>query len=237
MAEADWDAITDALSTAVVKRGVSTAYTVPNGGGSFIHGFRSLTTDSGLSALFVDLTNFNPVAGTKKGGSIRGCMKRYTAGTGYFPFIGLFVDKVSTASGYLIGLSDATSYKICLKKGAPTSLDETESTILRKSTAGFTDSGDTAAAWHHLRLDVLVNPHGETILSAYENDLDSYTVTSPTWAAIDGMADYTDDSLGALTGTSPHLQGFYAIFGHYTENSQGSVSLFDHMEAIRQTAP
>lgn len=238
MAEADFAALTNALDTDTVKRSVSAAFTRPNGGGSMVYGFRSLLATTGVSGLYVDLTNFNPITGTKKGGQITGCLKRYTSGSGYFPFIGLFVDKVYTASGYFIGLSDASSYKICLKKGSPTSLGESESTVIRKSTAGYTASGDSADAWFHLKLDVLVNPHGEVVLSVKRNDLGSNLVTAPSWAAIPGMDDFIDDSLGALMDdTGPHLQNFFAVYGHYTTNAQGSLSLFDHIVAQRQLAP
>ena len=82
-----------------------------------------------------------------------------------------------------------------------------------------------------------MNPHGEVVLDVFENDLSVNAVTSPSWAAIDGMAQYIDDSLGILSGSTPYLTGFYAVFGHYTSNLAGSVSLFDHLEVFRQTAP
>jgi hypothetical protein len=186
------------------------------------------------------LANFTPVGGGgNKGASIRAAMKRYTAQDGYAPFFGVVKGTDPTAEGYFLGLTEgASSYYLALKKGSPASgLDATESSILRKSTAAFTASGDTAEAWFHVRLDVLVNPNGDVVLSVKQNDLDSNPVTTTPAAAVTGMDDYIDDAVGILTGSTPHQNSFYIMFGHYTAASQGSVSLFDHIEVYRQTSP
>jgi hypothetical protein len=240
MAEADWTVMVgSALDTNDVPRGVTTAFTPPSGGGSFMYGFRSIVSTTGFAGLYCNLTNFAPFSGTLKGGSVRGVMKRYSSGANYAPMMGLLVGTdPTTAEGYMIGLSEATAYQIVVKKGSPAAgLDASSSSILRESTSSFTDVGDAAAAWFHLRMDVLVNPHGETVINVYRNDLSSYPIGgSFTWAAITGMDQYIDDSIGVLSGTLPHTTGFYAFFGHYTEGS-GTTSLFDHISVYRQTAP
>jgi len=240
MAEADWAELTGTnLDSGSVARGVTNAFTRPNGGGGFAFGYHSLGSDTGVAGYYVDLSNFNPVTGTKKGGSIRCAMKRYSAGVAYAPVMGFILGTdPTTSNGYLMGLSEASSYQIALRKGAPaTGMDATGSDILRASTSSFTTVGDAAAAWKHLRMDVLVNPHGEVVIDMMENDLDTNLVSAPVWAAIDGMDLYIDDALGILTGSLPHLTGFYAFFGHYTSNLAGAVSLFDQIEVHRQTAP
>lgn len=201
-------------------------------------GFRSGVSTTGFGGYYCNRTNYAPIAGTRKGGSIRMAMKRYASGALYAPIMGFMVGQdPTTAQGYMLGLSEASSYQIALRKGVPSAgLDPSASSILRLSTASYTAVGDSAAAWFHLRLDVLVNPHGETVLNVYRNDLNSYAVTSPTWAAIAGMDSYVDDSIGILTGSTPYLDGFYAFFGMYSEAS-GSMALFDHCELYRQTSP
>jgi len=240
MAEADWAELTGtALGSGEVARGVSNAFTVPNGGTAFVFGFRSLTSATGFAGLYVDLANFKPIAGTNKGGSIRAAMKKYAGPASSAPLIGLVKGTdPATAEGYLLGLSEGSSYYELLNKGVPSSgMDASGSSVLRTSTSSYTDTGDAASYWHHLRLDVLVNPHGEVVLNVYKNDLSAHAVTAPSWAAITGMGSYTDDSLGVLSGSLPFLDGFYAVFGHYTDNQSGAVSLFDHVEVLRQTAP
>lgn len=243
MAEADWSAITggSALDASSVARGVTTAFTKPLDGGSYIYGFRSLDTSSGVAGKYCALANFTPIGGgSNKGGSVRAAIKRYTAKDGFFPFFGLIKGTDPAEDGYFLGLTEgASSYYIALKKGSPASgLDSNESRILRVSSVPYTESGDAAAAWHHLRLDVLVNPSGDVIIDVYRNTLTSpYGVTNPSWQAIAGMSQFVDDSIGILSDETPYLNSFYAMFGHYTAASQGAVSLFDHIEVIRQTSP
>jgi len=237
MAQADWnDLSSPALDTSKVHRGVSTAFTPPSGGGSFIYAFKSLDTSTGVAGEYCKVSGAAPIPGTKKGGRMSAAIKRYSAGTGYAPFFGLMAGtNVQTSYGYFLGLSNDSSYKICLKKGLISAgLKEGDSDVLRKSTQGYTDSGDGTSGWFHLRLDVLVNPHGEVILSVKRN---TGSVTSPSWASIDGMDDYTDDANGILTGSLPYLQGFYFVFGHYTEGSSGATSFVDHIECFKQINP
>lgn len=244
MAEADWTLLGgggSALGTGAVARGATNGLTRPYGGGNFCHGFKALGTDTGFAGSYVNLANFVPIAGTKKGGSIRAAMKKYSSGTTYAPMIGLIAGtSVDSANGYLLGLSEGSSYNITLKKGfCATGLSLSDTGILRSSTLAYTAVGDAATTWLHLRLDVLVNPHGEVVLKVYQNDISdpADSVATPSWTAVTGMDTYIDDSIGILSGTTPVLDGFYAIFGHYTSNATGSTSLFDHIEVYRQTAP
>lgn len=239
MAEADWTILASpGLGSGDVARGVSMAFTPPSGGGSFVHGFRSITTTTGVAGYYYNSASFAPITGSKKGGSIRAAMKRYSATLGYAPFIGLIQGNNPNSPGYLLGLNDAATYKVVLNKTTPgAGLAASGSTMLRASADSYTAVGDAATTWFQLRLDVLVNPHGEVILNCYQNDLSLYSVASPTWTAIDGMSSYTDDSLGILSGSLPYLDSFYAVFGFYTNNSAGCVALFDYVEVSRQLTP
>jgi hypothetical protein len=172
------------------------------------------------------------------GGSISAAMKRYSSGTGYSPIMGLIVGNTQASLGYFLGLTNASSYKIALKKGAPnTGLEEDDTGILRTSTDSFTDTGDDSDAWFHLRLDVLVNPHNEVVLNVYQNDLSTNAVTAPSWTAVTGMSAYIDDSLGILTGSSPYTGSFYFFYGHWTNGGNGRVTLWDQIVIGKQTSP
>ncbi len=235
MAEADWTLVTNGLGVNDVRRGVTNGYTRPTGGGNFCFGYHSLVTTTGFAGYFVDLASYNPISGSCKGGSIRAAMKRYASGGNYAPMIGFVNSKdPNTAVGYILGLSEATSYQIALKKGSPAGgLDAASAEILRLSTLSYTTTGDALAGWFHLRLDILVNPHSETVLLVYGN---AGNVTAPTWVPVVGMDSFIDDSIGVLTGTVPITTGFYAIFGMYTEGN-GTIALFDQIEVYRQTSP
>jgi len=239
VAQADWSDLTGtALDSGAVARGVSAAFTPPRGGTAFVYGFNALGGGTGVAGKYLDLADFNPITGTRKGGSISAAIKRYSSGASYSPMIGFIKGTDPTAEGYLVGMSGATSAQIALKKGTPSSgLDPTGSDILRLSTAAWTDVGDDISYWHHIRMDVLVNPHGEVVVNVYSSPLTiANDVTNPSWTAVAGMAAYTDDSLGVLTGTVPHLEGFYPVICHYTA-AAGTTSLIDHAVVERQTSP
>lgn len=237
MGQADWTDLTGtALDSADVARGVASAFTVPYGGGLYVYGFRSIVSTAGFAGKYVNLAGFAPFSGTLKGGSIRAAMKRYSSNGDFAPMIGLIqgTDPAS-ATGYLLGLSSGSSYKVCLMKGIPgQDMVAGEDNILIESDEAYTDVGDSMDAWFHLRLDVLVNPHGEVILNVYTNALTNPpTVLAPTWVLLDT---FTDDPIGVMSGSLPVTDGFYGIFGLYTEES-GSTALFDHIEVWRQDAP
>lgn len=241
MAQADWSDLTGAaLGSGIVAKGVTSAYTVPSGGSNFTFALHAISGGSGVAGMYCDLSNFAPIAGSKKGGTISCAVTRYTSGTTCAPVFGLIKGTdPSSAEGYIVALTGETSYRVGLYKQAPASggYTSTGSALLRKSTEAFTDVGASSDSWKHLRLDVLVNPHSEVVLNVYENDLSSNTVTSPSWAAIGGMSQYIDDSVGKNTGVLPYLQGFYAFFGMYVNSNVGDMVLFDHIEVARQTSP
>jgi len=241
MAQADWSELTgSALVSGVVAKGVTAAYTVPNGGTLFTFALHAIASGSGVAGMSCALSGFAPITGSKKAGTISCAVSRYTSGTTCAPVFGLIKGTdPATAQGYLLALTSETSYRIGLYKGAPGSggFTSTGANLLRVSTEAFTDVGASADTWKHLRLDVLVNPHSEVVLNVYENDLATNAVTAPVWVAIGGMSQYIDDSVGKNTGSLPHLDGFYAFFGMYTNNNVGDMSLFDHIEVARQLTP
>jgi hypothetical protein len=230
--------VSPAIDTSDMVRGPSAAFTVAHAeAGSYVYGFRSIVSTTGFGGKYCNVAGANP-GGSLKGGSIRALMKRYASGGDYAPMIGVLNSTdPTTGEGYLLGLSAGTTYQVVLKKGTPASgLDPSSSSVLRASTASYTGVGDGAAVWFHLRLDVLVNPHGEVVLDVYSNDVANEGVDSPTWEAITGMDQYIDDSFGVLSGSNPIVDPLYFIFGVYSEDA-GSIAMFDHIQITRQTAP
>ena len=234
MGETNFSTLSGNLSAASVARGVSAGFTVPNGGSSYVFGYNSLDTSAGAVGYYCNETDFSPLvddAAAASGGSIRGAIKRGTSGgpTDFAPFFFIGLQAADTTStAYMLGLSDNSPYEILLAKTTPENgLDPSASTVLRASTATY--SPDT---WHHLRLDMIVNPNGDVVLNVFESDLSTYAVTSPTWAAITGMASFIDDALGVNSETVP-ITGGYVGFGFQTGNVQRR-GYFDHIEIFRQ---
>jgi hypothetical protein len=241
MASADWTILTDSLGAANVARGVTAGITKPNGGGSFVYGFNSKAIVDGAVGLHNNQANFAPMS---KGGSVRGAMKRSLGGgkTGFAPFLFICLGGSSVNdSGYLLGLGDDDPAHIVLRKGSiVTGLPDNAANpptndILMRSTETFEE--DT---WVHLRLDAIVQGSGDVLLQVFQNDLDSYTVSSPTWANITGMegpqypsiTGFVDDALGVNTGSAPYTSG-RGGFAFRVEDVTRRV-FFDHCEIARQ---
>jgi hypothetical protein len=237
MAEADWTTLTNGLTSANVRSGVSMAPDFEPPNGSFVYFYNVVGSTAGVAARRVSLTNFNPTA-YGKGGSLWACMRRWGSGlTGIYPFIA-FLDglDVATAQGYILGLTNETSSRLMLKKGAISgNLLSSDSGLLRIS------DGSYGASWHEPRLDLIVNPQGDVVLNVYNSDLETYEPGSEVWTVPSGMEMYVDDSGGILSGSPPLLgtspNGYYLVYGMYSEGSLARACLFDYMKVRRQLTP
>lgn len=238
MSSADWSALTGILGSSDAARGVTSGPTKPNGGGTFVYGINTLTNTPGGVALYATPqapnTNFNPLT---KGGDISLAMKRAPGGglTGFsvFAFIGLGGTAL-TDKGYLLGLSDGNPSHIELRKGAlniglpdeaanPTGTNK----ILRRSTEVV-----AVDAWVHLKLEMVFNTNGDVILNCYKSDLGANAVTAPVWAAIAGMASFTDDALGVNTGELPYTSGRVGFGGTFSDITRRVF--VDHLVVSKQ---
>lgn len=233
MAETDWGII--GSDAQYVRRGVTAGFTPPAGGGNFVFGFRSTVAEDNAVGLYYNTTNYNPLIdedSNATGGSVRGALQRYTSANALGFSVFLFMNlqgTTSAATGYLLGLSNNDPHEIMLAKTTISAgLDPTDTaTVLRSSSQTY-----NVGTWLHLRLDAIVNPNGDTVLKCFQNDLDTYDVDDPTWAAISGMDDYIDDSLGINASSNP-LAGGYAGFG-FESSIVSAHALVDHIEVYRQ---
>lgn len=234
MASSDWGVLANSLSTGVVDRGVTAGMAPPNGGGSFVYGFNSLSNTAGAVGLYTAQVNFSPMA---KGGRISGAMKRGQSGgpTNFSPFLFIGAQAAdTTANAYMLGLSDEEPSVIELRKGAlvgglPAGAVTVPPTngILRRSTSSFANN-----TYVHLRLDMVVNVNGDVILKVFQNDLAANSVAAPVWTAVPGIADFIDDALGVNSGSAAYTSG-YAGFGFQTKDITRRA-FFDQLEIARQ---
>ncbi len=233
MAESDWTVCSGSIATSALDHGVTNGLPRPNGGGSFVYGFNSLSVVSGAAALFCNQTNFAPTP-ANKGGSIRGAIKRVLSGgqTGFSPFlfIGLQGPAI-TDQAYVLGLSDAEPHAIELRKGAlnvgaPDS-PIGENGVLSRSSETF--DPDT---WLHLRIDMIVNLTGDVILKVLRSDLAVNPVSAPIWLPVPGLTDFVDDTLGINSGSAPFTSGRFG-FGMQVSDAARRAS-FDQIEVSRQ---
>ena len=236
MAASDWQTVINSLAVASLARGVTAGLTVPNGGGTHLFGWRSLTTGvTGVHAIRADQANFNPIPGNN-GGQIQMALQRTVGDPDSMATFGFFQaqnDDVNAGDAYIFGLAAGDPGNIVLRKGTlvgglPDDIVG-DSGILRKST-------DTVAVgtWVHLRLDVISNPSGDVILKMFQNDLDANPVTAPVWTAITGMDDFNDDVLGVNSGTPGLAAGGRAGVAFYMTTS-GVVGAADHVTIGRET--
>jgi len=238
MADTDWGDVSSILTSADLAFGVTGALTPPNGGGSFVYGYNSLDgTVSGAHAKFVDDTNFKPTgtgpANPDGGGSISGAIKRlplasYTGFTPYLFGCAQGSPPAATNAAYMIALSDESPYRIVLAKATlNTTLSAGSTSILGQSTAQYAIADDD---WHHVRLDVIVQPNGDVLLQAFASDLSANAVGSPSWAAIPGLSDVIDDRLQIETGSAPLLGGYWG-FGFALSEALNAGAAFDAIRA------
>lgn len=235
MSSTDWTDLTNSLSSVDVRRGVTGGATPPNGGGTFVYGMRSLAIVNGVVARKTNQVNFDPTP-SNKGGSIRGALQRGVSGgpAGFQPFlfIGAQGNDAAADKAYMIGLTDGDPFKIVLVKGALVNgipdVAPGAQGVLRRSTASF-----AIGTWLHLRLDMRVNLTGDVVLSVFRNDLNANAVTSPVWAAVAGLEQIIDDTLGANTGSLPFTEGRMGYGARFAD--VGRRVYFDHIESIRET--
>jgi hypothetical protein len=232
MAQADWTQLSLGLTSGALKQGVTNgAVARPNGGGNFVYGFNSVAVTPGSAGLFVNLTNFAPMA---KGCSIRGCIQRGVSGgpTNFAPYF--FVSLTGTTVGdrcYMLGLMDEDPHHIAFVKGVLAngipSASIGASGVWSKSTATY-----AAGTWLQLRMDVIVEPNNDVLIQFFQSDLGAHVCTAPSWGAITGMPNFLDDHLDVATGTDPLTSG-YGGFG-FTTKDVTRRGYFDQIEVWRQ---
>ncbi|OHD18818.1 MAG: hypothetical protein A2Y38_16445 [Spirochaetes bacterium GWB1_59_5] len=241
MSQANWNQLTGGLGATDVAHGATQLVAPTSGAGDWSYGFNSLTAVAGVVGWHVNLSNFDPML---KGGSIRGVFQRGVSPgpTGFSPmlFIGLQGSAVGS-QGYILGLSDAASFRIVLRKGALSGgipdVAPGTSGVLKRSANVFPQ-----ATWLHLRLDMIVNLTGDVILQMYRNDLALHPIGStPDWQiisgtaappAFNGTAAFLDDSLGVNSGSLPFVNG-RAGFAFQTAVATRRA-FFDELELERQ---
>ena len=244
MGQNDWNDLGGALSTATLARGVTAGISGPDGGNGYVYAYNSLDgTVTGAHGKFTDLTGFNPTGSLLSvpdgGGFITGCVQRVASpgNTGFTPMLFFCCQGGGSPTvndnAYLLGLSNASPYKIVLAKGTVASgieADGTGATILRSSSAEFNMSD---GLWHHLRLDCIVQPNGDVLLQCFYNDLDTNPIgTTPSWTAIDGMAEFIDDALQVNSGSAP-LWGGCAGYAFQVTNGLSRRGAFDAITVER----
>ncbi len=177
-------------------------------------------------------TNFNPLL---KGVDVMGAVNRGIANgnTGYSAFLFALLQGTAIGDvGYLLGLSDGDPSHIELRKGImsiglPDEAPGGSNKVLRRSTA-IVAPGDYA----HLRLEVVCNDSGDTILNCYQNDLSLNDVDAPDWQAIAGMDPYVDDVAGINTGTIPLVGGRAGYGGTFSGVTRRAY--FDYIRVAKQ---
>jgi hypothetical protein len=227
MANADWGTATGSASSSNIISGVSSG--IPVASGSFAFGFNSLVTTPGVVALYCAVSTFAPMA---KGGDISACIQRGLSGgpTNFAPFIFIGLTAPTTSdSGYLLGLGDGNPSHFILRKGALTGglPDVAPGTqgVLAQSVNTY-----AAQTYWQLKLEMVANANGDTIVNCYHSDLTQNPAAAPVWTAIPGMPSFVDDALGINSGSPPYTSGrvgFGMISGDISRRSYFDYIVID----------
>lgn len=234
MSSTDWTVATGSSGTGNIRRGPTDAppYGVPNGGGTFAHGFGSAVSTQEVVALFHNGSGFSPTA---KGGRVVGAMCRAGKGSDggnndlYCPLMFVNAQGVNISDeAYILGMTEEEPSRIILAKQALNlGLSPTTAGMIRLSTATF-----AKGTWVDLRLDVIEQPAGDVLLRVFQNaDLATNPVTARVWTAIAGMADFSDDKLGHATGSVPFTGGGRIGFGFFSRAASNRYAYFDQVTA------
>ncbi|MCP4568971.1 MAG: hypothetical protein GY841_15455 [FCB group bacterium] len=228
MSATDWAELDDSL--AGVHASETNGLGVPNGGGSQIFAFNSFDANQiGAAGRRCTIDDFVPMA---SGGRISGCVARLPSGanTGFSPLLFMSLSGTSVNdNAYILGLEDADPYRIVLLKGSPND-GIPDGTYLARSSTQYNMSDNL---WHHIRLDVIHQGSGAVTLEAFHSDLIANPCTAPVWTAIDGLAQFVDDAVGANTGTVPLIGGYTGFACAYMQ-SIATRGGFDHIRIERQ---
>ena len=236
MASADWTVLTDSLTSTSIARGVTAGLTPPNGGGSFVYAMNSLLSAVGVLGLYATPqapnVNFSPML---SGGDIRGAIQRgvggSTTGVAAMLFLGLGGNDVANL-GYILGLADGDPCHIELRKGSlalglPDENVGGPNKILARSSITVPEG-----TWMHLRLEMVCNGNGDTVLNCYMSDLTAHAVTSPVWTPIPGMSQFIDDPAGINSGSLPFVGGYAGFAARVTDATRRAY--FDQIQIAKQ---
>jgi hypothetical protein len=236
MASNDWVVLTDSLSGSDIAKGVTSGVARPTGGGTFCYVMNALTATVGGVGLYASPqppnTNFNPLL---KGCDISAAMQRGIANglTGYSAFIFALAQGTHiTDEAYILGLSEGNPCHIELRKGVmqnglPDEAPGGPNVVLARST-------DTieVGTWVHLRLEVVCNTSGDTVINCYRNMGD---VTSPAWTDIPGIPagpSFVDDVGGINSGSLPFAGGRAGFGGSFAGTTRRAY--FDQIKLLKQ---
>lgn len=236
MASNDWVVLTSSLSGSNVAKGVTSGVARPSGGGGFCYVMNALTANVGGVGLYASPqppnTNFNPLL---KGCDVSAAMQRGQANglTGYSCFIFALAQGTDiTDEAYMLGLSDGNPCHIELRKGVmqgglPDEAPLGPNVVLARST-------DTVAIgeWVHLRLEVICNVSGDTVINCFRNMGD---VTAPAWVDIPGIPagpSFVDDVAGINSGSLPFAGGRAGFGGAFAGTTRRCY--FDQFKLLKQ---
>ena len=134
----------------------------------------------------------------------------------------------------MLGLSDADPYKIVLAKGIISGGITADTADTKVLYSGSTEYNMSDGLWHHLSLEVIVQPNGDVLLKCKESNLSLYDINNPTWTNVSGFPTdgYIDDVLSINSGSIP-LYGGYAGFGFAVNNALNRRAAFDALQVSR----
>lgn len=242
MSKDNFSYLSGALVSPDVLDTTSHGFTPPNGGDSAVRVFRSTVATLGVAGEYYDEAGFNPTD-ADQGLLVQVAFKKKNTASadGYAPMIFIMLQgNAVTSSGYILGLTDSATPKLCLRKGQlsgglPSGAALGEQGVLRLSEATY-----ALDEWIHVQFQAVVNPGSDTVIQVKTNNLGAHSVLSPVWTYPAGMLDdslsfdatFVDDLAGVASGSPGYTTGRVGL-GMWT-NETSRVALFDALEITAQ---
>jgi hypothetical protein len=241
VSESNFTALSGSLGSPSVLNTVSHGPTPPNGASSGVRVFRSTVATLGVAGEYCNVSGINPT-NADQGIKVEIAFRKANLQSAdkYAPFLAIMLQGNSVSSqGYILGLTDSATPKLCLRKGQlsgglPASAAIGEQGVLMLSEATY-----ALGAWVHVQFQAVVNPGSDTVIQVKTNNLAVNAVGSPVWTYPAGMegnyafdATFVDDLAGAASGSPAFTTGRFAL-GMWT-NETNRIAHFDYQRLIIQ---
>ena len=242
MSQSNFTYLSGALVSPDVRDTTSHGFAPPPGGSSAVRVFNSTVATLGVAGEYYNVAGFNPTS-ANQGLKVQVAFKKKNAASAdkYAPMIFIMLQgNAVTSAGYILGLTDSATPKLCLRKGQLSGGLPAAAAVGEQGVLCLTEATYPLDEWIHVQFQAVVNVGSDTVIQVKTNDLDANDILTPIWTYPAGMkneelsfdATFVDDLAGVASGSPGYTTGRVGL-GMWT-NESSRVALFDGLEITAQ---